>query len=84
MTEGGVYVYTIDETRGLGADPGDTNTNILALAITPNGPRKVTRVSGPTSFKRLYNSSQSITPSSDTTMQYVRALLNFAPIYVKR
>lgn len=83
-TEPKTIVSIIDETLGLGNDPVDTNLNILCPIISPTGPTKLTRVTGPSMLRRYFNGGSAITPDSSQTLQYARAVTAQAPIYVKR
>lgn len=84
MAEPKVTFSNIDETLGLGVDPVDTRLNILCPVLSPAGPTELTRVSGPSEFKRLYFGGASISASNDTTAKFARALTNHAPIWIKR
>jgi len=83
-TEPKTQVNIIDETLGLGNDPIDTNLNILCPIISPTGPTKLTRVTGPSMLRRFFNGGSAITPESSQTLQFARAISSQAPIYIKR
>lgn len=83
-TEPKVTIYNVDNTVGLGLDPGDNRLNILCPVVSLTGPSEITRVSGPSEFRRLYFGDSLITPDNHRTAVYARALVNYAPIYIKR
>ena len=84
MQESKTVVSIIDETIGLAADPVDTGVNILCPIISPNGPVKLTKVTGPTQLRSLYNAGASITSDSEQSLKYARALSAKSPLYIKR
>lgn len=84
MKESEIKVTIVDETLGLGANPADTGVNVLCPIRSKYGPTRLTYVSGPTQFRRLFNNGAPITSEDDITMKYARALTNHTPIYVKR
>lgn len=84
MQESKTVVTIVDETIGLAADPVDTGVNILCPIISPNGPTKLTKVSGPTQLKNYFNAGAGITPDSEQSLKYARAVLNKGPVYIKR
>ena len=84
MEESKTLVTVVDETIGLSADPVDTGVNILCPIISPSGPVKLTKVTGPTQLKNYFNAGKQITPASEQTLKYARAVIAKGPVYIKR
>lgn len=84
MKESKTVVTIVDETIGLSTNPVDSGVNILCPIISPNGPTDLTLVSGPTQLRNYFNAGLAITPDSEMSLKYARAVLNHGPVYIKR
>ena len=84
MLEPSITVTNIDQTTNLAADPVDNRLNILCPVISPSGPLELTRVSGPSEFKRLFFGGKGISANDETSAIFARSLVAEAPIWIKR